>query len=149
MNNEQKYLVFIKSAFSSETRKVDYDKATDTHRPMTLRDYIDRSFKHLLHVMLVTVENCVAYNRQLRGVDSTQRYSTTSKIQLPTRLYKTWELVQYLFPFYRRGSLHVYYCFTFRNTSAIAVRCCARTKQVVKRGLRIHRCCPCARVSLV
>jgi hypothetical protein len=51
MNSEQKYLVFIKSAFSSETRKVDYDKATDIHRPMTLRDYIDRSFKHLLHVM--------------------------------------------------------------------------------------------------
>ncbi|MDR2754955.1 MAG: hypothetical protein LBC20_04550 [Planctomycetaceae bacterium] len=51
MNNEQKYLVFIKSAFSSEMKKVDYDKVTNQHHPMTLREYIDRSFKHLLRVM--------------------------------------------------------------------------------------------------
>ncbi|MDR3199714.1 MAG: hypothetical protein LBU34_17755 [Planctomycetaceae bacterium] len=32
-------------------KKVDYDKVTDIHRPMTKRDYINRSFKHLLRVM--------------------------------------------------------------------------------------------------
>ncbi|MDR3111460.1 MAG: hypothetical protein LBU65_17450 [Planctomycetaceae bacterium] len=40
MNNEQKYLVFINIAFSSKTRKVDYDKATDTLAILQLLDSI-------------------------------------------------------------------------------------------------------------
>ncbi|MDR1959052.1 MAG: hypothetical protein LBQ54_08420 [Planctomycetaceae bacterium] len=51
MNSGQKYLVFVRSAFSSDLKKVDCDRITGVHRPMTLRDYIDRSFKHLLKVM--------------------------------------------------------------------------------------------------
>jgi hypothetical protein len=44
------YLVFIKSAFSQEMTPLDYNQETKTHRPLTKRQYIDRTFKHLLRV---------------------------------------------------------------------------------------------------
>lgn len=51
MNEPTKYLFFLKSAFSNELRKAGHDKSTGIHHPMTMREYLDFSFKHLLKVM--------------------------------------------------------------------------------------------------
>jgi hypothetical protein len=50
MTDTTQYLVFIKSAFSQEMTSLDYDRETKTHRPLTKRQYIDRTFQHLLKV---------------------------------------------------------------------------------------------------
>lgn len=48
--SEKKYFVFMKNAFSSDLQKVGYDKEGNVHRPMTMREYLDRTFKHLLRI---------------------------------------------------------------------------------------------------
>jgi hypothetical protein len=50
MSYTRQYLIFVRSAFSSEVTKLNYDKTTDTHHPLTKRQYIDRTFRHLLRV---------------------------------------------------------------------------------------------------
>jgi hypothetical protein len=50
MSNTKKYLIYVKGVFSSETTKLNYDQATNIHHPLTMREYIDRTFKHLLHI---------------------------------------------------------------------------------------------------
>jgi hypothetical protein len=50
MIDTKMYLVFVRSAFSKELTRLDYDQETGVHRPLTKRQYIDRTFKHLLRV---------------------------------------------------------------------------------------------------
>jgi hypothetical protein len=50
MVDTRQYLIFVRSVFSSDVTKLNYDKATDTHHPLTKRQYIDYTFKHLLRV---------------------------------------------------------------------------------------------------
>jgi hypothetical protein len=50
MSDINQYLIFVRSAFSSEVTKLNYDRTTDIHHPLTKRQYIDLTFKHLLRV---------------------------------------------------------------------------------------------------
>jgi hypothetical protein len=50
MTDTRQYLVFVRSVFSSEVTKLNYDKTTSIHHPLTKRQYIDYTFKHLLRV---------------------------------------------------------------------------------------------------
>ncbi|MDR1491736.1 MAG: hypothetical protein LBT05_03310 [Planctomycetaceae bacterium] len=126
--NEKKYFVFIKNAFSQELKKINEDLVAGKHIPMTKRDYVNRSFKHLLKV---TPDTFIP----VKASDFIKDYSLGPKESLYMKRLG-WDYAKAAALVNERGSILLYACHLDRAWRFVALEDYMRDDDLAFRVLR-------------